>query len=88
MGVRWGLGRDREVWGIFYIGSGSMHIFFVNTPFCCIFVFYAHYVLWLMGSLDCDWFQRDDEIRNFREFLTVLGTQCGWYVILTGIPAH
>ena len=56
MGVRWGLGRDREVWGIFDIGSGYMHIFFVNTPFYCIFVFYAHYVLWLMVFLDCDWF--------------------------------
>ena len=42
MGVRWGLGRDTEVWGIFDVGSGYMHIFFVNTPFCCIFLFYAH----------------------------------------------
>lgn len=56
MGVRWGLGGDTEVWGIFDMGSGYTHNFFVNTPFCFIFVFHACCVLWLIVFLDCDWF--------------------------------
>lgn len=33
MGMMGELGRDTEVWGIFDMRSGYMHIFFINTHF-------------------------------------------------------
>ena len=37
-----GLGRDTEVWGIFDIRSGYMHIFFINTHFV-VYLCFMHF---------------------------------------------
>lgn len=50
MGMRGELGRDTELWGIFDMCSGYMHIFFINTHFV-VYLCFMHFSVCVIFSI-------------------------------------